>query len=420
MKGIKRILLVTSAPPWPTNNGGRQRTYLLYQALSKIGMVDLICICHPKDYSEADMTILRERFNLLVMVPDSRPSMRFPWTLLERFSPKSAGRAAELFDFGRSLLQPIPKVLRALGGRYQPEGYDLVVGRYLPSIAAVGLPVDVPVCLDVDDLDTDRLSGKLRNPNYTWLHRFIFKRQIGSITKQLPFFLKKFYHVWVCNPKNRSKFGLSKATVLPNIPLLKVAGEASQTLDFPAGSREVGVIASFRYDVNEQGMNWFLERVWPSVVKSVPEADLKIYGSGISNVMRERWSERAGVSVVGFVDAVEDAYRSSALMVCPVLSGGGTNIKVVEAAYFGRVCVLTEVATRGFREYPELKDLLQFGDGAPGMASVIVKLLQSSDKNKDLAQSHRDAFQQLFSLQKFQEDVQLGVEKSLSAFEVVK
>jgi glycosyltransferase involved in cell wall biosynthesis len=420
MKGIKRILLVTSAPPWPTNNGGRQRTCLLYQALSKIGVVDLICICHPKDYSEADMAVLSERFNLLAMVPDSRPSMRFPWTLLERFSPKSAGRAAELFDVGRSLLKPIPKVLRALGGRYQPEGYDLVVGRYLRSIAAVGVPSGVPVCLDVDDLDTDRLDGKLNNPDNTWLHRFIFRRQIASITKRLPSFLRKFNHIWVCNPKDRAEFGLSDATVLPNIPLLEPDGEELQSLEFPSESLEVGVIASFRYDVNEHGMDWFVEQVWPSVAKSVPEADLKIYGSGISNVMRERWSERAGVSVVGFVDAVEDAYRSSALMVCPVLSGGGTNIKVVEAAYFGRVCVLTEVATRGFCEYPELKDLLQFGDGASGMASVIVKLLQSSDKNKDLAQSHRDAFQQLFSLKKFQKDVRLGVEESLSAFEAVK
>jgi glycosyltransferase involved in cell wall biosynthesis len=420
MKGIKRILLVTSAPPWPTNNGGRQRTFLLYQALSKIGVVDLICICYPEDFSEADMVVLRERFNLLAMVPESRVSMRFPWTLLERFSPKSVGRAAELFDFGRSLLKPTPKVLRALDGRYKPENYDLVVGRYLPSIAAVGLPVDVPVCLDVDDLDTDRLSGKLRNPDYTWLHRFIFKRQIGSITKRLPSFLKKFDHVWVCNPKNRSQFGLSKATVLPNIPLLEAAGEASQPLDFPAESREVGVIASFRYDVNEQGMNWFLERVWPSVVKSVPEANLKIYGSGISSVMRERWSEKPRVSVVGFVGEVEDAYRSSALMVCPVLAGGGTNIKVVEAAYFGRVCVLTEAATRGYREYPELKDILQFGESASAMSSVIVKLLLSADDNKALARSHRDVFQALFSLEKFEKNVRFGVEESLSAFEAVK
>jgi hypothetical protein len=376
MKAIKRILLVTSAPPWPTNNGGRQRTFLLHQALSKIGVVDLICICYPEDFSEADMVVLRERFNLLAMVPESRASMRFPWTLLERFSPKSVGRAAEFFDFGRSLLKPIPKVLRALDGRYKPENYDLVVGRYLPSIAAVGLPVDVPVCLDVDDLDTDRLSGKLRNPDYTWLHRFIFKRQIGSITERLPSFLKKFDHVWVCNPKDRSQFGLSKATVLPNIPLLEVAGEALQPLNFPAGSSEVGVIASFRYDVNEQGMNWFLERVWPLVVKGVPEANLKIYGSGI--------------------------------------------IKVVEAAYFGRVCVLTEAATRGYREYPELKDILQFGESASAMSSVIVKLLLSADENKALARTHRDVFQALFSLEKFEKNVRFGVEKSLSAFEAVK
>jgi hypothetical protein len=151
-------------------------------------------------------------------------------------------------------------------------------------------------------------------------------------------------------------------------------------------------------------------------VEQAAGAQLKIYGSGISASMRERWGLLSSVSVVGFVDQVEDAYRTSALMVCPVLTGGGTNIKVVEAASLGRVCVLTEAATRGFREYPELRDLLQYGEDASGMASVIVELLQSSAKNKDLAESHRDAFQQLFSLQKFQEVVKLGLDESQRAF----
>jgi hypothetical protein len=92
----------------------------------------------------------------------------------------------------------------------------------------------------------------------------------------------------------------------------------------------------------------------------------------------------------------------------------------VEAAYFGRVCVLAEAATRGYREYPELNDILQFGESASAMSSVIVRLLLSADENKALALSHRDVFQALFSLEKFEKNVRFGVEESYSAFEAVK
>jgi hypothetical protein len=54
------------------------------------------------------------------------------------------------------------------------------------------------------------------------------------------------------------------------------------------------------------------------------------------------------------------------------------------------------------------------------MSSVIVKLLLSADENKALARSHRDVFQALFSLKKFEKNVRFGVKESLSAFEGVK
>lgn len=353
--------------------------------------------------------MLRERFNLLAMVPDSRPSMRFPWTLLERIFPVNAGRAAQFLDFGRSLLKPVPKVLKALEGCYNPEDYDLVVGRYLRSIAAVGVPSSVPVCLDIDDLDTDRLEAKLNSASNSRWHRSIYRSQIRAMRKRLPAFLERFDHVWVCNPKDKNVFNLSSSTILPNIPIQEPDEEGLKALDFPAKSYEVGVIASFRYDVNEQGLDWFLGQVWPVVIEGVPEAQFRIYGSGISDAMRDRWSRQSSVSVVGFVDSVEDAYRSSAVMVCPVLSGGGTNIKVVEAAFLGRVCVLTETATRGFREYSQLAGSLVYGKDAAQMASEIVNLLRKPERCQEVAVRHNSQFRELYSWDSFSATVREGI-----------
>ncbi|MFT4901657.1 MAG: hypothetical protein ACI81V_000931 [Lentimonas sp.] len=122
------------------------------------------------------------------------------------------------------------------------------------------------------------------------------------------------------------------------------------------------------------------------------EAHFKVYGSGINDAMRERWTQAPNVEVVGFIENVVDAYKSSALMVCPVLTGGGTNIKVIEAAAYGRVCVLSQAATPGFREYPALHESLQYGDNAIEMTAVSVRLLQSTQDNQTLATQQLSLF----------------------------
>jgi glycosyltransferase involved in cell wall biosynthesis len=84
---------------------------------------------------------------------------------------------------------------------------------------------------------------------------------------------------------------------------------------------------SLRYGPNYDAMRWFLSRVWPRVRQARPAARLLITGAhgdlplpAAENVVR-----------TGFVQDIRPLLASSWLAVAPILSGGGTRIKILEA-----------------------------------------------------------------------------------------
>jgi glycosyltransferase involved in cell wall biosynthesis len=78
------------------------------------------------------------------------------------------------------------------------------------------------------------------------------------------------------------------------------------------------------------------------VLKDVLDAQLRVVGIGW-----ERFGAFPGVSFVGWRESLVDEYRRSYLVVAPILGGGGTKLKVVEAMAASRPVVTTRVGGEG-------------------------------------------------------------------------
>lgn len=62
----------------------------------------------------------------------------------------------------------------------------------------------------------------------------------------------------------------------------------------------------------------------------------------------EAYGRVPGVRVLGTVPSVVPHYRECALSIAPIWTGAGINIKVLESYAYGRVCVRTPFAHRGY------------------------------------------------------------------------
>lgn len=97
---------------------------------------------------------------------------------------------------------------------------------------------------------------------------------------------------------------------------------------------------------NKDGLEWLLKEVWPSVVTNRPDAVLKIVGSGNRDWLKA-YAGLKGLEIVGFVDAIQDAYKDCHFTIVPIFYGSGTRIKVLESFSMGRRLISTKMGVQG-------------------------------------------------------------------------
>lgn len=97
---------------------------------------------------------------------------------------------------------------------------------------------------------------------------------------------------------------------------------------------------------NMEGLRWFLQCVWPEVVKKRHDIELVIAGSGNSEWITP-YLELPRLAFLGRVDDVSELYVNSVVSIVPVFYGSGTRVKAIEACRYGRACVSTDVGVEG-------------------------------------------------------------------------
>jgi glycosyltransferase involved in cell wall biosynthesis len=131
-------------------------------------------------------------------------------------------------------------------------------------------------------------------------------------------------------------------------------------------------LGTFDYWPNVDAVEFLTRDVWPRVRSVMPEARLRIAGQHPEKIPWNR--VLPGVEFLGFVDDLAALYRESRVFCCPIRAGGGTRIKILEAAAFGRPIVATSIGTEGL-DMADGRELL-IRDDAASFATACLDLLR--------------------------------------------
>jgi len=144
--------------------------------------------------------------------------------------------------------------------------------------------------------------------------------------------------------------------------------------------------ADFTYDPNRQALAYLLEEVLPRA----PEARLVVTGRGEPDAR-----SHPRVEVLGFVDDLPAVYRSASCVVVPLLQGGGSPLKFVEALAYGLPVVATPRAAAGLEVVAGEHFLL--GADAEAFAAALERAI-TGDANA-IARAGRRLAQDRYSLE---------------------
>lgn len=95
---------------------------------------------------------------------------------------------------------------------------------------------------------------------------------------------------------------------------------------------------------NIEGVNWFLNNSWDSILADFPQLKLHLAGKA-----SHAFSPSMEQSVVldGEVECAKDYMRLHGIMIVPLLSGGGIRIKIIEGMALGKVIISTSIGAEG-------------------------------------------------------------------------
>lgn len=155
------------------------------------------------------------------------------------------------------------------------------------------------------------------------------------------------------------------------LPGLGVDGVAPKRRPDPAEPIVLFTGALNRAD-NHRGIEWFVENVWPAVLRDVPAARLVIAGAEPKPALERTVARAQRASLTGYLDSLEPQYAVASAFVAPLFTGAGVKFKTIDAMLRGVPVVATPVGAEGiFRS-----DLL-FGhtEDSSVFASEVVRAL---------------------------------------------
>lgn len=158
----------------------------------------------------------------------------------------------------------------------------------------------------------------------------------------------------------------------------------------PPATRSALFVGAMDYGPNKAGLRWFLDEVWPRVLVQVPDARFSAVGRGMAASHPRATGEPAGVAFHSDVASVDPFYEQADVCVVPLLSGGGTKIKLVEALSRGRAVVTTGLGLEGLEEH---RAVLRVADGAEAFAAELAALLQDPAQAAALGAAAADVAQ---------------------------
>ena len=241
---------------------------------------------------------------------------------------------------------------------------------YHVGLAALRGGGGVPVWVDFHNLDSEIWRRSADSATSKSVRRFarLQERRVAEVERVLAREASGLSCVSARDASALRALGARGApVVVPNgVDLARHAFRAQA----PAGET-VLFIGDLSWPPNAEGVRWFLQAVWPIVRRLRPSARVEIVGRSAPAALTDLAG--AGVRFAGEGGPARGYWLEAAVAVVPLLAGGGTRLKILEAAATGVPVVSTTVGAEGLSLVDEREILRR--DGTEAFAAAVADLL---------------------------------------------
>ncbi|MBL9142714.1 MAG: glycosyltransferase [Verrucomicrobiaceae bacterium] len=378
-----RILWVKAGALHPADTGGKIRTLSMLRELNRWHHVTFLSphpagsAHHPDEMPDgyANDKIWIERHE-----PARMSAAFFMQLALNLFS-------SQPFALSKHFVGELKERLMALDASGE---FDLIVCDFLaPALHFEGHQWRTPTVLFQHNMES-QIWKRMAANHPRWWGRMFLQSQFRRMYRCEENLSRLFKGIITVSAED-SKFAREQyhlTNVLGDVPP-GVDTEFFRPTDRLAESQPVlAFLGSMDWMPNIEGVHWFVREVYPQVRAAMPGVRLRIVGRKPGADIRALAQHDPTIEVTGTVEDVRPCLADAAALIVPLLSGGGTRIKILEAMAFGLPVLSTTIGAEGL-PFDHDRHLL-LADSSADFATQCVHMLRDRSLRDRLAQAARD------------------------------
>jgi sugar transferase (PEP-CTERM/EpsH1 system associated) len=331
-----KILVLTPMLPYPPSDGARIRNLNLIKQLVKVHEVSLLSFVSVDDDVSAQVSELRK------FIGEVRTVQRDT-----RYSPQDLLKGvcgSEPF----SILNFKSPEMEELVSEFLGRGFDAIhcshlhMAQYAPTDDSILKVVDMH---NVESEILERYAEKVWDP----LRKHYAKLTASKLSKYEKEHLQGFDLCTAVSARDAESFartGVSTEVIENGVDTgyfpFKPNTETDESLTFTGW---------MKYHANDEAARFFCSEVLPLIRKKNSKVHMTIVGKSPSKEV-QALGEGQGIKVTGFVPDVRPYLYAASVFVVPLLVGGGTRLKILEAMSAGIPVVSTSVGCEGLQVQP--------------------------------------------------------------------
>ena len=149
---------------------------------------------------------------------------------------------------------------------------------------------------------------------------------------------------------------------------------------------------------NIEAVRFIAYEIWPLLKKNIPDITLDIIGAGPPADIMELSQKDESFKVHGFVDDILPYLDKAAVYVCPIMDGGGTKLKILDALAMEKAIVAHEIACEGINVVNG--ENVIFAQTAEAYVDAISSLIENKELRLSMGQSARQLIEAEYAYEK--------------------
>jgi glycosyltransferase involved in cell wall biosynthesis len=379
--------MLTQVLPYPPDSGPKVKTYNVIKYLAQCHRVTLVSfvrgdqsepMCHLRRYCQAIYTVEMERGVVQDGLAMARSLLtKQPWMMVR--------------DDRRAMRHLIDRLLAER--RFDVVHADqLNMGQYAGRVPGAFKILDAHNALWL-------LYKRLWETTPVGPRKWLLGRDWRLLKAYEGRLVRQFDAVLAVSHEDKAALqqAAGQAVDIAVIPIAIDTGEVKM-IKREAEPAHILHLGTMYWPPNIDAVKWFVHQVYPLIRQQRPDVQFDVVGARPPAELLALNDAGLGINVTGYVEDPTPCQRQAAVVVIPLLAGGGMRVKILNALAEGIPIVSTALGCEGIQVTPG-KDIL-IGNAPEEFAAEVLRVLDNPALGNQLSANGRRLVEEMYDYRK--------------------